>query len=139
MLKKGNKIDIHFKCIVDSKIIDNTYDREPYTIIIGDNDLVDGVEDQLIDMLVGEKRNIVITKENAYGDIQKDLFKVVDLNRIPENAELGNVIDGETEDGVKFQCFLSDIDKSNNIAILDFNHPLAGKELTFEIELLKIY
>ncbi len=133
MLQKDDVISIHFTCSVDENIIDSTYDREPFSLTIGGDDLIDGVEEQLLDLKIGEKRKIIVNKEKAYGDIQSELFQIVELDRMPTDATLGNIIEGETEDGTKFQCFLKDIDVPNNIAILDFNHPLAGKDLIFEI------
>lgn len=105
MLQKDDVISIHFTCSVDENIIDSTYDREPFSLTIGGDDLIDGVEEQLLDLKIGEKRKIIVNKEKAYGDIQSELFQIVELDRMPTDATLGNIIEGETEDGTKFQCF----------------------------------
>lgn len=133
------KAKIHFICTVDGNIVDSTYERTPFEIQLGSGELLDVVESKLLTMNVGDKAEITVGSDNAYGDIKEDLFKSVELTKMPTDAKIGDVIDGETEDGVKFQCRLINIDIENNKAILNFNHPFAGKELIFGVELLELY
>ena len=61
MLQKDDVISIHFTCSVDENIIDSTYDREPFSLTIGGDDLIDGVEEQLLDLKIGELKRDFIT------------------------------------------------------------------------------
>lgn len=134
----SKKAKIHFICTVDGNVVDSTYEREPFEIQLGNGELLDVVESKLLTMNIGDKNEIIVDSADAYGVIKPDLFKSVDLNKMPNNAKIGDMIDGETEDGVKFQCQLINIDIENNLAELNFNHPFAGKELIFVVELLEL-
>ena len=135
----NKKVKIHFICTVDGNVVDTTYEREPFEVELGNGELLDAVEKKLLTMEVGDKNEIIVDSSNAYGDIKPDLFKTVELDKMPTDAKIGDIIDGETNDGVKFQCQLINIDIQNNKAELNFNHPFAGKELVFVVELLELY
>ena len=137
MLKNNDMATIHFTCSVEDRIIDNTYDRDPLKIVIGSGNLVEGVEESMVGMNIGEKREIVISKENAFGDIDESLLQTLPLEKIPVGAVVGDIIEGSTEDGTNFQCILREI-REDLTVLLDFNHPLAGNDLVFNIELIAI-
>ena len=100
--------------------------------------MITGFDNALTGMKLGEVKNITLKPEEAYGDVNPEAFDVVSLNVFPEGFEpiVGNMVQGTSPNG---QPVVAKIDSvSDDNITLNFNHPLAGKTLNFEIELVNI-
>lgn len=125
----------------DGNVFDSSQGREPLMFKLGDHKVIKGFEEAVKGMKKGEKKTITIKKEDAYGERREQL-----VAEIPK-AQMGNLPDKvELKAGMSFQLK----DPAGNVIIatlkevkaetivLDLNHPLAGKDLTFDIELVEV-
>jgi peptidylprolyl isomerase len=137
--KKGDTVRVHYTgTLDDGTMFDTSVEREPLEFTIGGGQVIVGFDTAVLDMSPGEKRVSVIPALEAYGEHSKELVTDVDRERFPADMEL--------EIGQQLQVGLPDnqqaivmvVDLSDTSVTLDANHPLAGQDLTFEIELVEI-
>ena len=122
----------------DGQIFDSSLEREPLEVKLGEGRLIPGFEKGLVDMKVKEKKTITIPKEEAYGEVQKELFQKVPNENLPPEIkpEVGMGLMSKNADGSERQLRVADV--KDDFIIVDANHPLAGQDLIFELELLEI-
>lgn len=118
--------------IFDSSLIEG---REPLTSTLGQGQLISGFENGLMEMIVGEKKTIEIEPENAYGNYIPEMVTLVGLNQVPEGVKVGETLQGNTPNG-PVNVLVKEINE--NGVVLDANHPLAGKKLIFDLEVMGI-
>lgn len=137
---KGNDVvTVHYTGkLEDGQVFDSSLQREPLQVELGKGQLIPGFENALIDMAVNEKKTVTITKEEAYGDVQQELFQTVPKSQLPEEIkpEVGVILVASRPDGSEQQLRVSEVNEDH--IIVDANHPLAGQTLEFELELLEI-
>ena len=137
--KKGDTVKVHYTGkLDDGTVFDSSADREPLEFIIGQGQLIADFEETVIDMNPGNSKTIKIPFDNAYGPHRDEMLMVVDRGQFPE--ELDPKIDQKLQvrhpDGE--DSVVTVVDISDDSVTLDANHPLAGKDLTFEIQLTEI-
>ena len=122
----------------DGQVFDSSLQREPLEVTLGEGRLIPGFEKGLVNMKVNEKKTITIPKEEAYGDVQKELFQKIPHENLPQEIkpEVGMGLVSKNPDGTERQLRVADV--KDDFIIVDANHPLAGQDLTFELELLEI-
>ena len=122
----------------DGQVFDSSLQREPLEVTLGEGRLIPGFEKGLVDMKVNDKKTITIPKDEAYGDVQKELFQKVPNDNLPPEIkpEVGMGLVSKNPDGSERQLRIADV--KDDFIIVDANHPLAGQDLTFELELLEI-
>ena len=138
-VKENDTVKVHYTGkLTNGQIFDSSLEREPLEVTIGKGMLIPGFENALVDMKVNEKKTVEVVKEEAYGDIQKELFHEVKNEQLPPDVkpEIGMGLASKSEDGSEHQFRVVDI-KDDHI-IIDGNHPLAGQNLIFELELVEI-
>ncbi|WP_299781511.1 peptidylprolyl isomerase [uncultured Formosa sp.] len=138
-VKENDTVKVHYTGkLNDGRIFDSSLEREPLEITIGKGMLIPGFENAIIDMKVNEKKTVEISKEDAYGDINEELFHEVAKEQLPPDVkpEVGMGLTSKSEDGREHQFRVVDI-KENHI-VVDGNHPLAGQDLIFDLELVEI-
>ena len=138
-VKENDTVKVHYTGkLIDGRIFDSTLEREPIEVTIGKGMLIPGFENALIDMKVNEKKTVEVVKEEAYGDIQKELFHEVANDQLPPDVkpEIGMGLASKGEDGTEHQFRVVDV-KDDHI-VIDGNHPLAGQNLIFDLELVEI-
>jgi len=109
--------------------------REPMTAKLGQGQLIKGFEDGLIDMSEGDKKTVEIESSEAYGEYLDYLIQEVEKNQMPGKVEVGMPLQAQTEMGV-VQFVVKEI--KEDTVVLDANHPLAGKKLIFDLEVVNI-
>jgi FKBP-type peptidyl-prolyl cis-trans isomerase 2 len=109
--------------------------REPMTAKLGQGQLIKGFEDGLIDMSEGDKKTVEIESSEAYGEYLDYLIQEVEKNQMPGEVEVGMPLQAQTEMGV-VQFVVKEI--KEDTVVLDANHPLAGKKLIFDLEVVNI-
>lgn len=122
----------------DGQVFDSSVQREPLEVKLGEGRLIPGFEKGLVNMQVNEKKTITVPKEEAYGEVQKELFQKIPNENLPPEIkpEVGMGLVSKNPDGSERQLRVADV--KDNFIIVDANHPLAGQDLTFELELLEI-
>ncbi len=137
--KIGDKVKIHYTGRLESgEIFDSSKGREPLAFKIGDKSMIPGFENAVIGMNLGETKIEKIPSKDAYGEHQEQLVFTMDKESLPEdlNVEVGNELDMHGKNGECIPVAVTDLTEDS--ITLDANHPLAGKDLIFEIQLVEI-
>lgn len=153
-VKEADKVTINFTgTLSDGTIIDSTYpdpaaeacsdddcghEHGPLEITLGEGDFYSPVETALIGMRIGEKKTIVVTPEDAFGDYDDENVFSVPRSEMPEDLtpEVGMTLEVTGEDDELYMVTIVEVNEEE--VSLDANHPLAGEELSYEIELVEI-
>jgi len=134
----GDKVRVHYTGrLDDGTVFDSSNGREPIEFTLGTQAVIPGFESAVIGLEVGEKRTVVIGPEDAYGVRRDDRIAVVPRSQLPDDIvpEAGMVLRAVGGDG---EMLVTVTAVSGDEVTLDGNHPLAGKQLTFDIELAGI-
>ena len=137
--KMEDTVVLHYTgSFTDGEVFDSSLDREPFEFTIGQGMVISGLEKGIAGMNEGESRILKIPAEDAYGLRREDLLAVIGRSQMPANIDLktGKVLQARAPDGGVTSVMVRDVDDEN--VTLDFNHPLAGKELVFEVKLIKV-
>ncbi|TBW29152.1 peptidylprolyl isomerase [Gramella sp. KN1008] len=139
-VKQNDTVKVHYTGkLEDGQVFDSSVQRgEPIEFTLGQGQLIPGFEKGLIDMEVNEKKTINIPKDEAYGDPNPELIQEVEKNQLPEELkpEVGMPLVSKTPDGREINLVVTEV-KDNSI-VVDANHPLAGKDLIFDLEVVEI-
>ena len=138
-VKNGNTVSVHYTgTLNDGTQFDSSREREPLSFLVGDGQVIPGFESAVLGMQEGETKTVTILAENAYGPKNDQAVQVVERNRFPNGFEgnVGESVTGQTGEGQAFRATIVSVEE--NTVTLDFNHPLAGQDLTFEVELVSI-
>ena len=134
----GDAVTVHYTGkLSDGTIFDSSYDGEPLGFVIGDGSMIAGFDAAVRGMKVGQVKTVVIPAAEGYGEYQEELVVILPLEEFEEGLEVGqqvalqNVTSGDV---IPFTV----IEISDTEVTLDGNHPLAGQDLTFEIQLMSI-
>jgi len=121
----------------DGSIFDTSIQegREPLKATLGQGQLIKGFEQGLIDMVVGEKKTVEIEHTDAYGEINEMLVTEVPREQVPQEIEVGQMLQGFGPQG---PINVTVIEINENSVKVDANHPLAGKKLIFDLEVVEI-
>lgn len=145
--KQGDKVKVHYTGkLEDGTVFDSSECNDegcdcpsgPFEFTIGQGQVIPGFEQGIIGMSPGEQKTIHIPVDQAYGERLEDMVAVVDRKDIPQelSIELGNQLEVTQEDGSSFPVVITEISETS--VTLDANHPLAGRDLTFDLKLLEI-
>jgi peptidylprolyl isomerase len=137
--KTGDKVKVHYTGkFDDGTIFDTSSGGEPLEFAIGEGQLLPDFEQAVIGMEPGESKSIQIGFNNAYGPHHEEMVKTFARKDIPEgmNPQLNQVLQVQQPDGQPFLVMVTEM--SEESITLDANHPLAGKDLTFDIQLAEI-
>ena len=132
-------VKVHYTArLNDGEIFDQSPQDRPLMFILGRKEVIAGFEEAVEGMYQGESKTVTIPCEKAYGESNPELFEKIERNVISSEVELheGGQLEVTNHDGSVFHVMVKEIRDGH--VILDANHPLAGKELTFEIELLEV-
>ena len=137
--KRGDTVHVHYRgTLADGTEFDSSEGTDPISFTIGAGEVIPGFESAIEGMSAGEKKTETIPADNAYGERRDDLVFTVDRNQMPEGSdvEVGDMLRIGFPDGSSAAVQVSAMDDQS--VTLDANHPLAGKDLTFELELVSI-
>jgi peptidylprolyl isomerase len=135
----GDLVRVHYRGrLQDGSEFDSSFDGEPLEFGIGGEDVISGFENAVLGMTVGEKKTVLIPSENAYGVYRYDLKIIVERDSLPDEVEveLGEEYQVKQENGDPFLVRVTQIDGAK--VTLDANHPLAGEDLTFDLQLEEV-
>ncbi|MCL4144865.1 UNVERIFIED_CONTAM: hypothetical protein GTU68_005837 [Idotea baltica] len=133
----GKKISIHYVLKIEDKVVDSNVGAEPLVYTQGEKQIVPGLEKCLEGMAVGESKNVTVSPEEGYGPVEAKAIIEVPKEQIPAEAQaIGSTLQSQTPEGQVLQSTV--VELKEDIIVLDFNHPLAGKTLEFEVEIAKV-
>ena len=136
---KGDLVQVHYTGkLSDGEEFDSSRDEDPLKVEIGAGQLIQGFEDGLMGMSIGESKTVIIPPDQAYGLRHEEMVRAVTLDQLPDGLEVqeGMVLESTDQQGHRVELRVTQIDGDK--VVLDMNHPLAGETLTFDIEVVEI-
>jgi FKBP-type peptidyl-prolyl cis-trans isomerase 2 len=138
-VKKGDKVKVHYHGrLTSGETFDSSEGRQPLEFEVGSGSVIKGFDEGVTGMAVGEKKTVNIPVEEAYGPKNPEMLIEMPKDRFPEDMELeqGLPLMMSSGTGQDFQVVIAEI--KDDAVLLDANHPLAGQELVFDLELVEI-
>jgi FKBP-type peptidyl-prolyl cis-trans isomerase 2 len=136
---QGDTVHVHYTGrLEDNSVFDSSEGRDPLTFQLGAGQVVPGFEKAVSGMETGEKKTVTIVSDDAYGPRMEQLTFKAPRDNLPDGYDPseGEMLRLETRDGRQIDVVVTHADE--DVVTLDGNHPLAGQDLTFDIELVKI-
>lgn len=137
-IAEGKTVSIEYTLTLEDKeVIDTNVGGQPLTYVHGSNQLIPGLEKAMLGMQVGDSMNVTVEPEEGYGHtIEEAIIEVEKEQLPPEVFKVGAQVQGQGQEGQVVRGQVTGID--GDTAVIDFNHPLAGKTLFFDIKVLDI-
>jgi FKBP-type peptidyl-prolyl cis-trans isomerase 2 len=137
--KDGDTVKVHYTGTLENgEVFDTSQEREPLEFQLGQGQLIPGFEKAVIGLSEGDSTKVDIPSDEAYGEVRDDLVINVPKDQLPDDVEpkVGMQLQVNQQNGQPIPVRITEI--KDEELILDANHPLAGKNLSFEIELLEV-
>lgn len=137
--KPGTTVSIHYTgTLADGTTFDSSQGREPLSFQMGEGQIISGLENALSGMSAGETTTVTIPAENAYGTHNPQAVQQVPREAVPDHIPLdpGTQLQVQTPDGKTVPVVVADVTEEQ--VTLDGNHPLAGRDLTFAVEVVGV-
>lgn len=134
----GSQVKVHYTGRLDNgQVFDSSAERDPLEFTLGQGQLIPGFETAVTGMQVGDSKTVTIPAEDAYGQRQDELLFTVDREQLPEHIqpEVGQQLQ-VSQEGQTTVVTISDL--TDTQLTLDANHPLAGENLTFDLEMVDV-
>ncbi|AUC23048.1 peptidylprolyl isomerase [Polaribacter sejongensis] len=138
-VKANNTVKVHYTGkLSDGQVFDTSEGKEPIEFVLGQGQLIPGFEQGLIDMKVNEKKTITIAKEEAYGEVNDQLIQEIDRANLPQDMEpkVGMGLVSKSPEGQEMNLMIVEVKDAS--VVIDGNHPLAGRDLVFDLEVVEI-
>jgi FKBP-type peptidyl-prolyl cis-trans isomerase 2 len=138
MIAAGKKVTFDYILMVEDQQVDSSEASGPFEYIHGEGRIVPGLEKQLEGLTAGDEKTIIVTPEGGYGEVNPEAFREVPKATLPQDLplEVGRMLRMKTPDGQDFPVLITEVKEDS--VILDFNHPLAGKTLQFDVTIVKV-
>jgi FKBP-type peptidyl-prolyl cis-trans isomerase 2 len=137
--KHGDTVKVHYKgTLDDGSQFDSSHGREPLEFVLGGGNLIPGFEQAVIGMCTGDTKTVTIPAGEAYGPHRPEMTQEIPRSAIPADIELapGMVLHAKGPEGQELSVVVVSFDQEK--VRIDGNHPLAGRDLTFELELVEV-
>jgi peptidylprolyl isomerase len=139
VVDKNDNVSIHYKgTLSDGQLFDSSEGKDPLTFEVGSGQVISGFDKAVVGMKVDESKVFTIPSTEAYGEVKDDLLYEIPVSSIPAelNPHEGQRLVSNLEDGRQIPVTVKSV--KEDIITLDANHPLAGKNLTFDIKIVEI-
>jgi FKBP-type peptidyl-prolyl cis-trans isomerase 2 len=137
MIEKGKVVAVHYTGkLLDNTEFDSSEGREPLKFQVGSGQIIPGFENAIIGKKIGDKVTVNIKPEEAYGKVREDLIISVPLDQMPGKVEVGQSLQAQADNGQAVNVLVKEVNEDH--VIIDGNHPLAGQELEFTIDIVDI-
>ena len=136
-VKKGDSVKVNYKgTLADGTVFDSSEGKEPLEFVVGSGQVIQGFDEAMIGMNIGDSKVVEIPVEKAYGERKDEMMMVVPVEQVPPdlNPEVGMKLEMGGMNGEVVRVVVVNVDEKD--VTLDANPPLAGEELTFSIELV---
>ncbi|HEX2056313.1 MAG TPA: peptidylprolyl isomerase, partial [Nitrospiraceae bacterium] len=136
-VSKGKVISLEYTLkLEDDQVVDTNVGKDPLIYTQGANQIVPGIESAVEGMTVGQAKHVVVAPSEGYGERNPDAFHEVPKERVPQDVQVGTQLRGKDTTGREVQPIVAEI--KQDTVLLDFNHPLAGKTLFFDLKVVHI-
>lgn len=136
--QQGNTVRVHYAAkLDDGTLIESSQEQEPLEFTIGEGRIIPGLEEAVVGMAPGDQKTVEVEPDRAYGHHREDLIVDVSRSKLPEDLspEVGQKLQMQSEQGQTFPVTVTEVFEQE--IRLDANHPLAGRSLTFDLELVE--
>ncbi|WP_170426798.1 FKBP-type peptidyl-prolyl cis-trans isomerase [Ruegeria arenilitoris] len=138
-IKQGDTVRIHYTgTLLDGNVFDSSEGREPLEFVVGSGQIIPGLDSAMPGLAVGDKKRVAIACVDAYGPINPAARQQIPREGIPDDIPLdpGTQLQMQTPDGQALPVTVVEADEAT--VTLDANHPLAGQDLIFDIEVVSV-
>lgn len=138
MVGDGSVVKMNYTLTVDGEVVDSSEGRGPLEYTHGTQQIIPGLEAALAGLKAGEKKSVAVEPKDGYGEEIPDAFKEVEKTMFPEGFEFKEniIIEMTSPEGASLPATITEV--KENTVVLNFNHPLAGKTLNFDIEIVSV-
>lgn len=138
MVTEGKLVKVNYTLTVDGNVVDSSKEGEPFEFTAGSSQVIPGFEEAIMGMKAGEKKSFQVSPDKGYGEENPKGIQKVPKEKLPTNMnpEVGMTLQATMPDGQAIPARIIEVEE--DIIILNFNHPLAGKTLNFEVEIIDI-
>lgn len=137
MAKDGDKVRVHYTgTLEDGTQFDSSEGRGPLEFTVGAGEVIPGFDDAVRELNVGDSTTVTIPAANAYGEHLEEALRPVPRDMFLETPQVGWAVELQSPEGDRLAAVVAEV--GDEEVMLDFNHPLAGRDLTFEIELTEV-
>jgi FKBP-type peptidyl-prolyl cis-trans isomerase SlpA len=139
VIGEGTIVTLHFSLTLqDGEVIDSTFNDEPATFTVGDGNLLIGFEESMIGLRAGAKEVFTIAPEKGFGQHNPSNIQVITRDQFADDIQLevGLVLSFADAQNTELPGVVSEFDDDN--VTVDFNHPLAGKDVLFEVDIITV-
>ena len=137
-IHNGSKVAFAYTLTVDGKVVDTSEGRTPLEYTQGDGKMIPGLAKQLEGLKAGDEKSVVLKPEEAYGSPNPAAIREVPLSQLPSQPkpQVGMMLQVQNKQGQVFPARIADI--KGDKALIDLNHPLAGKTLNFKVKIVSV-
>jgi FKBP-type peptidyl-prolyl cis-trans isomerase SlyD len=137
-VSSGKKVSIEYTLTLEDKsVIDTNVGSEPLSYVQGSHNIISGLQNALEGLNIGDSKQVTIKPEDGYGSVDQKAIMEVSKEQIPQDAlKVGTHLQGQNDDGQVITAMVVEIKEQT--VVLDFNHPLAGKTLHFDVKIVDI-
>lgn len=137
MIQNGSTVNVHYTGrLTNGEIFDSSEGKAPLSFLVGSGQIIPGFENAILGKSIGDKVTVNIPPADAYGEIREDLLVKVPNNQLPGPVEVGMSLQAQAENGMPVNVLVKEVHEDH--VVIDGNHPFAGKELIFEIEVVSV-
>jgi peptidylprolyl isomerase len=135
--KSGDTVRVNYRgTLSDGTEFDSSEGQEPLEFVVGSGAVIPGFDSAVLGLELGESITVTIPAAEAYGDHDEQGLQQFPLDAFPSRPAVGWALELSGPDGQRVPAIVAEV--GDESAMLDFNHPLAGQDLTFEIELVEV-
>ena len=137
-ISEGKTVSFDYTLTVDGETVDTSKGKEPLKYVQGDSNLIPGLTKRMEGMQTGDEKKIEVPAEEAYGQVREEAFKDVPKKQLPPDMEpaRGMVLQVQQPGGPPMPVRIKEV-KPDSV-VIDFNHPLAGKDLMFDVKIVSV-
>ena len=137
-VSKGKVVSLEYTLkLEDNQVVDSNVGKVPLTYMQGANEIIPGLESAVEGMTLGQAKHVVVAPSQGYGDRNLNAFQEIPKEKAPKDVRVGTRLHGKDKAGQDVRPIV--IEVKDDTVLLDFNHPLAGKTLFFDLKVVNIH
>jgi FKBP-type peptidyl-prolyl cis-trans isomerase 2 len=138
VIADGMKVKFDYTLTVDKEQVETTQGKTPLEYVQGKQMLIPGLEKELAGLKAGDAKTVVVKPEDGYGPVRPEALKEIDNAKLPKDItpKVGMVLEMQDPEGNAYPAMVKEVKEKT--FVLDFNHPLAGKELNFDVKIVSV-
>ena len=138
MITQGSTVEVHYtgRFPNEEQSFDSSEGRDPLKFEVGVGQVIPGFENAILGKNVGDKVQVTISATEAYGEVREDLFVQVPLDKLPGDVIVGQELQADSGNGQPVRVVVEAVNEDH--VVINGNHPLAGKDLVFDIEVVSV-